>query len=395
MTLRAILAALVREYGRDLLRERTRVLGLLADRYPNGKRDWHRIGVAYQAGVVDALLRDGSENTRRWAVKQLVEEHSLAIDAAEEIVQALCAVLADEPLVDGFSSKPNAPPPVSLTNASTGNNVQNPAPHISTRLVKKERAKALSRIILGGLVFGLTVFLIENWKIFVHYKSISMLLSSWRHKDLLDDNAQDLAVPLKSDQIALIADAFQGSADMSQEVKSVPVEYSTQPQAPSTDDNGDIIVITRRVHVNTTTGRLMQLDPEDTFKLVPEHSTESFYATKSKFKSGLGYLMVPRDAAVRRCSVHTGDFKPIRVQTPKRGQCGTVDYVEINRLVQSHRLTGEFHWFDKGMTLNYGGFIDGKSLLGFTSNKDIVGNGNKPAYFLVPVASVTFWKGRQ
>lgn len=393
MNLRAILADLVREYGRDLLRERTRVLGFLADRYPNGKRDWHRIGVAYQAGVVDALLRDGSENTRRWAVKQLVEEHSLASDAAEEIVQTLCAILTDGPLVEGFSSKPNAPPPVSLTNAATGINVQNPAPHISTGLVRKKRG-----FILVGLIFVVTIFLIflmNNRKISVNGQPILALLLSWRQNDRLNDKVQDLAVPLKSDQIALIADGFQGSADISQEVKSVPVEHSIQLQVPSTDDEGDIIVITRRVQVSTTAGRLMQLDPEATFKLVAQHSTESFYATKSKFKSELGYLMVPRDAATRRCSVHTGDFKPIRVRPPQRGQCGTVDYVEIKRLVQSHRLTGESHWFDKGMTLNYGGFVDSKSLLGFTNNKDIAGNGNKPAYFLVPVASVTFWKGRQ
>ncbi len=61
MSLEGFLGSIVQEQGREILHKRGPVLGLMADRYPNDKRGLRLIKVAYETGVVEDLLKDGSD----------------------------------------------------------------------------------------------------------------------------------------------------------------------------------------------------------------------------------------------------------------------------------------------------------------------------------------------
>lgn len=110
MNLNAILEALIREFGRDILRERGRVLGLVADRHPDAKREQRLLKVAYEAGVVEDLRRDGGEYTQRRVLRRLTEEFVIEPDAALFTVEALCAVLG-HPRSDVAAPAGGAPTP--------------------------------------------------------------------------------------------------------------------------------------------------------------------------------------------------------------------------------------------------------------------------------------------
>lgn len=95
MNLNDILSALVRESGREILRERGRLLGLVADRHSAAKREQRLLKVAYEAGVVEDLLRDSGEHSQRRAVKKLAEDFVIESEAAHAVVAALCEALGD------------------------------------------------------------------------------------------------------------------------------------------------------------------------------------------------------------------------------------------------------------------------------------------------------------
>lgn len=93
MCLNDILSALVREFGREVLQQQAQLLGLVTDRYPAAKREQRLLKVAYEATVVEDLLRDGRGYSQRRAVKRLAEDFVIEPEAARATVAALCRVL--------------------------------------------------------------------------------------------------------------------------------------------------------------------------------------------------------------------------------------------------------------------------------------------------------------
>jgi len=93
MILQIILQTLVSEFGTSVLKEHPRLLGLVADRYPQASKERRLLRVAFEAGVVEALRRDGGEQSQLRAMKLLEEEYSLHPDRARTLVLSLCEVL--------------------------------------------------------------------------------------------------------------------------------------------------------------------------------------------------------------------------------------------------------------------------------------------------------------
>lgn len=87
------LKSLVLEFGKEILRERGRVLGLLLARYPTARREHYLLKVAYEAGVVDNLLRNTSNRAQQEAIHELSERFLLKDEAVQIAVKALCDIL--------------------------------------------------------------------------------------------------------------------------------------------------------------------------------------------------------------------------------------------------------------------------------------------------------------
>lgn len=105
MILQIILQTIVSEFGTSVLREHPRVLGLVADRYPQASKERRLLRVAFEAGVVEALRRDGGEHSQLSAMKLLEEEYSLHPDRARTLVVSLCEVLGHELYVSGHKAE--------------------------------------------------------------------------------------------------------------------------------------------------------------------------------------------------------------------------------------------------------------------------------------------------
>ncbi len=93
MNLADILTTLTHEHGRDILKNQWQVMGLIADRYPEAKREQNLIEVIYKAGVVEDLMRDSEAHTQRYLLQKLKDVYLINEASAEEAVQAVCEAL--------------------------------------------------------------------------------------------------------------------------------------------------------------------------------------------------------------------------------------------------------------------------------------------------------------
>lgn len=122
MELQDILQGLIGEFGPGLLRERSRLLGLVADRHPAARREKWLLRVAYEAGIVEGLQRDGGEHAQRRAWSRLTDDYVIEAEAAWATVAALCGVFGHA-VVDARSNPgkpaPAVPPPAAPKPAAT------------------------------------------------------------------------------------------------------------------------------------------------------------------------------------------------------------------------------------------------------------------------------------
>jgi formylglycine-generating enzyme required for sulfatase activity len=93
MDLQNILQALVREFGPEVLKERNRALGLVADRHPAAQREQRLLRRVYEAGIVEDLRRDGGEHAQRRALQRLTWDYLTEPGLAAVAVEALCVAL--------------------------------------------------------------------------------------------------------------------------------------------------------------------------------------------------------------------------------------------------------------------------------------------------------------
>jgi hypothetical protein len=117
MELQDILRVLVGEFGPGLLRERSRLLGLVADRYPAARREKWLLRVAYEAGIVEGLQRDGGEHAQRRAWQRLTGDYVIEPEAAWATVAALCGAFGHA--VVAQAKAPAVPQPATPKPAAT------------------------------------------------------------------------------------------------------------------------------------------------------------------------------------------------------------------------------------------------------------------------------------
>lgn len=249
-------------------------------------------------------------------------------------------------------------------------------------------------LILLGTFFGLTVTVFG-----LQPRRIDMMIASLKKKfsSIITDEPSILDMGTHPIQDASISDTARPIIDMLQSARKVDLSKPIHPMQPIDEDEKTLIVVTKRIQATSNSGVSLSVDPETLLKLDPENSSEEFFAAKSntlKPYRDYAYVLIPRNAAVRRCAIHIPKISPIQVKEPRRQPCDAVNFIKIKALVEAQRLTGETQWFDKDMTLNYAGFIDDSFVLGFTNNREIIGPNGTSAYFRVPSSSVTFWKGR-
>lgn len=114
MELQDILRVLVGEFGPGVLRERSRLLGLVADRHPAARREKWLLRVAYEAGIVEGLQRDGGEHAQRRAWSRLTDDYVIEAEAAWATVAALCEVFGHAVVRSDPSKPAPAPPPTAV-----------------------------------------------------------------------------------------------------------------------------------------------------------------------------------------------------------------------------------------------------------------------------------------
>lgn len=93
MNLADILTTLIREHGKDILKNRGQVMGIVADRHPNAKREQNLIKVIYNVGLIEELLRDGGSHSQQRMIKKLKDEYLINDTSAEEVVLAVCKAM--------------------------------------------------------------------------------------------------------------------------------------------------------------------------------------------------------------------------------------------------------------------------------------------------------------
>lgn len=93
MNLQEMLSNLVRRAGPEVLRDRRRLLGLVADHYPAAKEQHWLLEVAFRADVIERLRQDGSEHAQQQARQRFTNKFKIDQAEAAQFIAELAAAL--------------------------------------------------------------------------------------------------------------------------------------------------------------------------------------------------------------------------------------------------------------------------------------------------------------
>jgi hypothetical protein len=154
MNLQEILSNLVRHAGPEVLGDRRRLLGLVADHYPAAKEQHWLLEVAFRADVIERLRQDGSEHAQQQARQRFTKQFKIDQAEAAQFVAELAAAL-HHPEVTG-AAHPAGPAklnPLDGADQAKGPRIL-PGLDFLGRTRRRWMAAGVSALLAGGLAWA-------------------------------------------------------------------------------------------------------------------------------------------------------------------------------------------------------------------------------------------------